>query len=48
MRIDDSFKDSVDTERTKLQPYLHQWRSSSTLLYKPQQPTIPLFALTKG
>ena len=28
--------------------YFHQWQSSSTLSYKPQQPTIPLFALTKG
>ena len=26
----------------------HQRQSSSTLSYKPQQPTIPLFALTKG
>jgi len=29
-------------------PYFHQCQSSSTLSYKPQHPTIPLFALTKG
>ena len=31
-----------------MQPYFHQWQRSSTLSYKPQQPTIPLFALTRG
>ena len=28
--------------------YFHQWQGSSTLSYKRQHPTIPLFALTKG
>ena len=33
---------------TNLFTNFHQWQRSSTLSYKPQQPTITLFALTKG